>query len=220
MKRTIIGLTGAKGSGKTTTFGIIQAEFPTVQEITLANRLKNASAEVFGIPRSHFDDPAVKEKEMAQPVVLDEKNVRALIEFFGEQADFEKHIRPHMKKVLHTPRQVAQYVGTEVLRNVDEQIHCKGSVLGLPETGIFVVTDMRFWNEFDFFNDNPNVDFHPLYISNNHAEAKAAGDNHPSERYVLEIAKKCKRIDNNGSFQALTDQILTFMNGVVQGRDK
>lgn len=218
MKRTIIGLTGAKGGGKTTSFGIIQAEFPTVQEITLANRLKNASAEVLGILRSHFDDPAVKEKEMATPVTLNEENVTKIIEFFDYKADFELHVRPHMNKVLHTPRQVAQYVGTEILRNVDEQIHCKGAVLGLPEDGIFVVTDMRFWNEFNFFNDNPDVDFYPLYISNNHAEAKAAGDNHPSERYVLEIAKRCQRIDNNGSLAALQEQLLTFMNGVVQGR--
>lgn len=209
--KTIIGLTGAKGSGKTTSFTIFTQVLPTIQEITLANRLKNASAHVFNIPRQDFDDPRVKEKELESPVTFNAQNTKAIIEFFGMTPDYDKHIRPHIGKVLHTPRQIAQYVGTEVCRNVDEQIHCKGAVLGLPENGVFVVTDMRFWNEFHFFNDNPAVRFIPLYVSNSVAEAKAAGDAHVSEKYVLEIGKKCRTIDNNGDMAALRDQLITVL---------
>lgn len=205
--RTIIGLTGVKGSGKTTSFGILKTILPELQEITLANRLKQASAEVFGIPRLDFDDPKVKEKELETPVRFDTPSVEALIRHFGVEPDFEKHVRPHLGKVLHTPRQIAQYVGTEVLRNVDEQIHCKGSVLGLPESGLFVVTDMRFWNEYHFFALNPEVKFVPVYIANRTAEAKASGDTHVSEKYVLEIAKECYQVDNNGDFQNLTEEL-------------
>lgn len=205
--RTIIGLTGAKGAGKSTSFGLLMEMIPGLQEITLANRLKNASSEALGIPRDDFDNPKVKEKELDTPVCFTQEQVRAIIQYFGETPDFDRHVRQHIGKILHTPRQVAQYVGTEVLRNVDEQIHCKGSVLGLPETGIFVVTDMRFWNEYHFFAENPEVRFIPVYIANSVAESKAALDSHVSEKYVLEIARKCEQIDNNGSFQALRDQL-------------
>lgn len=215
--RTIIGLTGVKGSGKTTCFNAIKKVYPEAREIMLAGRLKNACSEVFGIPRNHFDDPAVKEKELEKLVVLDEKNTAALIHFFGEQPDFDKHIRPHLNKVLHSPRQIAQYVGTEVLRRVDELIHCKGAVLDLPHEGVFVVTDIRFWNEYDFFDNNEEVRFFPFYISNYAAEAVASKDSHASEKYVLEIAKKCQKIDNNGSLPEFEGRVLDAVKFLNRG---
>ncbi len=207
MKRTILGLTGSKGAGKTTAFGIIKEFRPEVLEITLANKLKNASAEVFGIPRADFDNPAVKEKELDTPVTFDAENVTALIEFFKITPDFDKHVRQHIGKVLLTPREIAQYVGTEVLRNVNEDIHCLGATQDLPENGLFCITDLRFWSEFFYFKNNQEISFVPVYISNRAAEAKAALDSHVSEKYVLEIAKKCVRVDNNGSLLELRRQL-------------
>lgn len=216
--KTIIGLTGVKGSGKTTCFNFIQKACPSASEIMLAGKLKDVCAETFELPRSVFEDPAVKEKELDKLVVLDAHNLSFLINKFGQPFNTDAHIRPHLNKVLHTPREVAQYIGTEVLRSVDDLIHCKGAVMDLPEDGIFVVTDIRFWNEFDFFADQKDIQFVPFYISNYAAETVAAKDTHASERYILEIAKKCEKLDNNGSMEDFQNMVVNAFERVLAGR--
>lgn len=214
--RVFMGFTGVKQAGKTTAFKFIQEQFPFVQEIALADKLKNECSAVFGIPRNHFDASNLKEKELEQPVYLDENNVAAVIERFGLQYDFDKNVRPHMGTILHTPRQVAQYIGTEVLRSLDSDVHCKGPILDLPESGFFVVTDMRFPNEYEFFQKNYSDTFFPFYINNYAAEAKAAQDSHASEKHILNIAKKCERIDNNGGLEDLRRQIITAFTNIYE----
>ncbi len=206
--KLIIGLTGNKGSGKSTTFGLIQELVSEAKEITLADRLKQASAKAFNIPRAAFDDPKVKEKDLESPVCFNEENTKIIIEYFKVPYDFEKHVKPHIGKILRTPRQIAQYVGTEVLRNIDTEIHCKGSVLDLPEKGLFTVTDIRFPNEFDFFKSLPETKFYPCYVSNRTAEAIAGNDPHISEKYIPELARKSRVLDNNGSFSDLKRQLV------------
>lgn len=214
--KTIIGLTGVKQSGKTSCFQALKEKYPYIQEIALANKLKNACAEIFNISRDYFDSPEFKEKELDTLITLDSNNVKALLEYFGLSTDYDKYIRLHMCKILHTPREIAQYVGTEILRYVDEQVHCKGSVEGLPSDGVFVTTDIRFWNEYNFFKNNSDWNFFPFYVENYRAEAKAALDTHASERYVLEIAKKCEKIDSNGTLQELNTAVLEILGPIVE----
>jgi hypothetical protein len=214
--RVFIGFTGVKQAGKSTAFQFIKERFPLVQEVALADKLKNECARVFNLERVNFDAPELKERELEQPVYLDETNIQELLKAFNLTYDYDKHVRPHMGTILHTPRQVAQYVGTEVLRAVDPDVHCKGPVADLPAHGVFVVTDMRFHNEYDYFAKNYESNFFPFFINNYAAEAKAAKDSHASERYIFEIAKKCERVDNNGSLEDLRRQILSAAELVVR----
>jgi hypothetical protein len=194
-----IAFTGVKQAGKTTSFEIIKDIYPEAIEITLAAKLKDVCSQVFEIPRKYFDDQNIKEKELLQPAYLSRENIEAVIRGFGYTPDFEKHVRAHIGLILHTPRQIAQYIGTEVLRVIDNDIHCIGATQGLPEEGIFVVTDMRFPNEFAYFQTTQTEFFKPFYISNRQAESALNSNSHSSETSVLEIAKKCTTIDNNGS---------------------
>lgn len=206
--KTVIALTGVKFSGKTTAFEYIRSLRPDVIEITLAGKLKDVCATVFDIPRDYFDRPDVKEKEMDTLVELETENLQAIFEHFdGYEIVFDKHIRPHIGKVLHTPRQVAQYVGTEVLRTVDPDVHCRHATRGKPQDGIFVVTDMRFPNEFDFFAVDKTCQFHPFYIKNTGAECKAGDDPHPSESHIKDLAKRCTTIDNDSTVQEFYKRI-------------
>lgn len=197
--KTIIGLTGLKTSGKTTAFNAIKDVYPEIVEIQLAKKLKDVCAEFLGVDRVLFDDPARKEVKLEEPVYLEGPYIEAMIKSYGFVPDYDKHVRPHVGTVLESPRRIAQYVGTEVLRNVDDQIHCKGAVMDLPEEGLFVLTDMRFPNEYDFFANHYECNFYPYYIQSYRAEAAGAGDMHPSERMVLETAKNCTAISNNAS---------------------
>jgi hypothetical protein len=206
--KKILAFTGVKFSGKTTAFNIIKEEIPGVIEIQLAKKLKDECAKVFKIDRPLFDDPNLKEVALDTPVYLDRENITEIIEAYGMKAEYDKHVRPHVGLVLESPRRVAQYIGTEVLRAVSSDIHCIGATMGLPENGVFVVTDMRFPNEYEYFKKNYSESFFPFYVQNNQAEHNGAKDMHPSERMVLETAKNCKPISNNDSMMEFRARVL------------
>lgn len=214
----IFAFTGVKGSGKTTSSEILKDLQPLVQEITLAKRLKDASSAVFGIERTMFDNPRVKEKDLPSPVYLDDKNLKQIFDFYKVTANYDKHIRPHIGTVLETPRRVAQFIGTEVLRNYEEDIHCIGATLDMTEDGIYVVTDMRFVSEFTYFQKNFGTSFYPYYIQNALAERKV--DNHPSEMQVFEVAKLCTKLTNNGTMEDLKKRITGLYNDVMDSNVK
>lgn len=213
--RTIIALTGVKFSGKTTAFNIVKELIPGTIEIQLAKKLKDECARVFKIERSLFDDPARKEQSLEMPIYLDAKSVSDLIRSYGIEPDYDTHVRQHVGMVLESPRRVAQYVGTEVLRTVGEDIHCIGATMNLPQDATFVVTDMRFPNEYAYFAKNYGEVFYPFHVQNNQAELAGAKDMHPSERLVLETAKNCKPIPNNSSIAAFKALIETELREVL-----
>jgi hypothetical protein len=212
--KTIIALTGVKTSGKTTAFNFLKELYPNFVEIQLAKKLKDECARVFGIERALFDDPARKESALEMPVFLDRKNVEKVIESYGQTPDYDKHVRQHVGVVLESPRRVAQYIGTEVLRTLDPDIHCIGATMDLPANGCFVVTDMRFLNEYAFFQNNYKSEFFPFYVQSDRAEF-AANDPHPSEREVREVAKLCKKVTNNGNLNEFKEKIETIVSGIM-----
>jgi len=199
--RVFIGLTGVKTSGKTTAFNFLKEQFPEIQEVMLAKKLKDVCAECLEFERDCLELPELKEKEFYIPVELDQKNLENIFKSFNLIVEFDKHVRPHIGKVLHTPRKVAQYIGTEVLRSVVNSIHCDSAIDSLPTEGIFVITDIRFIDEFDYFKTGYPTSFFPMHIQNRIAEMNV--DDHPSEKQVLDIAKRCETIDNNGTLENL-----------------
>lgn len=214
----IFALTGVKGSGKTTASLMLKDLNPAFEEITLAKRLKDASASVFGVDRNSFDDPAVKEKELETPVYLDASNVKKIFDFYQITPDYDKHVRPHIGTVLHSPRRIAQYIGTEVLRNYNDDIHCMGATLGLKEDGIYVVTDMRFVSEYQYFEKKYTQSFYPYHVQNALAERKV--DNHPSEMQVFEVAKFCTKLPNNGTLEDLRKKVTEIYSDVTGSKFK
>lgn len=191
----IIAFCGVKQSGKTTAANIVLDNYPVYKEIALADKIKNACSKVFKIKRNYFDDQNLKEKEFDIPIFLTENHISEILQLYYlpvEYKDYSKHIGI----ILTTPRKIAQYIGTELLKSIDENIHCKVAVCNLTP-GDYLITDLRFPDEFHFFKNMFECKFNPFYISRLAAEINARKDRHASEQKVFETAKLCMPIDNN-----------------------
>jgi hypothetical protein len=222
----VIGLVGPKTCGKSTVTNIL-AEFYNIREAALADKLKNVSAEAFGLRREQFDRQDLKEVDFDQPLEMTEERVVFILQQFGVDAysykdavlletyvDFYKK-QGTIGRMLRSPREVAQIVGTEVLRFVDKDIHCKN--VRISDDSFTVVSDVRFSNEYSYFGSIGNVTFIPIYIQRNLAEEKVKPDSHISEREFMDFRDKCFRVDNNGSLKDTEAQVKAIVDKVLFG---
>ena len=230
--KLIIGLAGVKTSGKSTVANIIKnimggrAMGHNVQEAALADKLKNVCSLVFNVPRENFDRQDLKEVPFETPKFLTESKIFSILEMFNVDPT-DILIGQYYKKLivdmeLKSPRQIAQVVGTEVLRETgDEDIHCKN--LNLNEDGITIVSDLRFPNEFNFFNRTKlmGYQFLPLYIQRDEAEQHVTENSHPSETSVFKFSSQCLEVPNNGSLIGLENKIIQLLSnyGYLKAKD-
>lgn len=220
MKKIIIGLAGVKTSGKSTVAEIIKdlvGASAITLESALANKLKEVSAEVFKIPRSDFDNQDVKEVDFTDgPKILTMENITKILNLFNvpltQNLSNKYQASGIVDMELPTPRKIAQIVGTEVLRTTgDEDIHCTN--MPINEDGITIVSDLRFPNEFVYFN-KLGVDgyrFLPLYIQRDEAEKHVTADSHPSETSVFKFSSQCNKLPNNGTLEQLREEIKNIL---------
>lgn len=211
----IIGLIGAKGAGKTTAYEAI-CEVQKVEEFTLAEKLKNVCSQVFEVERKAFDSHKLKEKFFITPKLLSENLIRQIYSQYNIEPNYDSHIRPHIGTLLNTPRQVVQYVGTELLRAYDPDIHCKGVIRGAKQK-VGVVTDIRFPNEYIYFFKNFQK-FIPIYIKNSAAEIAASKDQHPSEIHTGSLAKKAMiTVENDKDLQTFKNKVRIEFEKILRG---
>jgi hypothetical protein len=210
--KIVIGLVGVKTSGKSTAANIIKNILgENVIESALADKLKKASSEVFGVPRWAFDSQLLKERQFIFPRTLGRNEIESVLSMFGITPTDE--LMSRYSKVtgmeLNSPRQIAQIVGTEILRNAgDEDIHCKNVNLS---DKITIISDIRFPNEFSYFKNLSNAYFLPFYIQRDEAENKITPDSHSSETSVFMFRDKCIKINNNDGLQDLEKQIKSHL---------
>lgn len=198
----VIGIAGAKGSGKTTSYEMISNMYGKVTERTLAGRIKEVCSEVFNVAPEHFEYQSLKNEYFTNPITLHESQVVDCIKGFDLEAG---NVNKHIGKQLFTPRQILQYIGTEVLREIEEDIHIKYVMDNLPEDGICVITDVRFTNELEYIEQIENSLL--IHLDNDKAEKAAEGDNHPSELERHSFKHRCVSVDNNGNLIDLSDNL-------------
>ena len=213
--RKIIAFAGSKQAGKTTAFRIAKNTFQNVCEVTIAGKLKRVVGEVLGIDEKHFRINELKEVPLEDPINLTSEHVEAVLSAFGLVYQFDIHVRPHIGTVIETPRQALQFLGTEVLHPIDNLVHVKHAVADMPESGIMVITDLRFLQEFNYFKEKHTNEFYPFYIKNNRAEAVAAGDKHPSETDLRKFRYRCTLIDNNHSLEQYEKSLIKKLGEVL-----
>jgi hypothetical protein len=203
--KIIIGLVAEKESGKTTTFNLIKEQLPSAQELMLAGHLKDVCAKVLNMDLYFFESQAEKEKLLSAPIVLTLSQIQEFARRF-ELVMSADQIQRHVGKSLPTTRKVLQYVGTDILRAVDDDIHLKWAMKLAPESDTYVVTDIRFPNEFNFFAKEPT--FLPFSIDRKKEGDVTESASHASESHIPELKKRClAELNNNGSLENLKDQV-------------
>ena len=219
--KTVIGLAGVKTSGKSTV-AYMMHEFINAKEVALADKLKNVCANIFNLDRKQFDVQELKEVPFNTPRELTIEVIKKCLEGFNitlSEELLEKYTKSGIINMqLETPRKIVQIIGTEVLRMAgDEDIHCKNAMLS-PE-GITIVTDLRFPNEFDYFNNSEDINFIPIHVQRDEAENLVTKDSHPSETSVFKFTDKCIKINNNGSFLDTELQVRNILNEHIHNKE-
>lgn len=204
----VIAFCGSKGSGKSTSATLFKETFtgPT-EEIAIAGHLKEVCAKVFNLDINYFLDPKLKEVELDELIVLDLKNLmQVLTDFMVNPVDKDRHCRPHVGKVLTTPRSLLQYIGTEVLHPIDPLIHIKVMIAKKDPNKLTLITDLRFAAEFEYLKTS-SLTFTPVYVKNSIAEMRASSDSHASEREYVLFKNRCKELDNESNLGDLRSSI-------------
>ncbi len=224
-KPLIIGLTGVKTSGKSTAFNIVQETFKNhpFTEIQLAKKLKDVCSKIFYIPRDHMDNQEFKEKEFENgPKEMHISDIDMALYDFGLKHNFEQHILPHIGKEIVTPRHAAQYLGSEVIRDVCPLIHAINAKNEFKKSGskFGIVTDIRFWDEYNFFLQQDDIDFVLVNINNPGAESRLT-DTHASERSAVDIGKQGIQIHNDGKdMLQFRENVTTVIGNVLKAENR
>ncbi len=214
--QTIIGIAGVKTSGKSTVATMIQ-QFVPAFEVALADKLKNTGAEVFGLNRIDFDSQDIKEVPFEFPKILTEEKIRDIVKSFNinniDDTEFKSIFGGLIDMPLDSPRHIAQIIGTEILRVAGgPDIHCDN----VPLTrDVIVISDLRFPNEFNYFNnlDSNKFKFIPLYVARDIAESVVdLKTSHASEISVFIFRDKCIRVDNNVSMGQLKRNVKDILD--------
>jgi len=183
----VIGLTGFAKSGKSTAAEILKEMGG--HEIAFAKHLKDVCSIVFGVPREYFDDQNFKEKELDFDRIIMDGDIEKILNYFEVPARFipesiAKHSGVHMK----TPRFIAQYIGTEVLRAIDSDIHIDMAFKLAPKNAkFFICSDMRFGNELNAVSSRNGLS---IGISRKSATPANIEKLHASEREIPTLISK------------------------------
>lgn len=119
--------------------------------------------------------------------------------------------------VYWTPRQLLQYFGTDIYRNIDPNIWVRLLRKSLDKKGDYIITDARFPNEIDWVVDNGGV----RLIVERDSRSEIGNVNHISETSLDTYSTNVDYyVDNNGTLEDLykllkdkiVPQILNKMN--------
>lgn len=210
----LIGLVGYAGSGKTTVamelkkFGYI--------DLPLAEKLKNTCSEIFHINSDYFYDQELKDSCWSIPLVVTKSqlmNIGYVYSPFGvtfDQADsFLKKITIPDK--INSPRHLLQFIGTDFLRSIDPDIHLKAAFKNLDTRKNYIISDIRFENEFAWVKEKAGLMIGIERFSH-------TTDMHPSEKNVGLLYNKCDfKIENH---KGTIKEFITDINSFIEKNKK
>jgi hypothetical protein len=219
MNKTIIGLMGLKMSGKSTAASIIRQNTIGSIDVAIADKMKLVCSNVFGLNLELLYDQNLKEKPLEKPIKLDLISIGAVLEsynIFMTKREIDEKFDVVNKEIL-TPRRLVQTIGTDILRKAgDEDLHCRHTPV--QNSGVTIVSDIRFDNEFNYFWRMENTKFVGIYIKRPILES-VEQDLHASENSLSE-SSICRSytVVNNGTLQQFERDLLHILHFENIGR--
>lgn len=186
--RRIIMLSGNAGSGKDTAYLMLEELVGDLPRYSFADPMKEICADVFNMSISYFYDPMAKDSPWLPVEITKEKFITLLCKYGLEPNQITHSAISSVGRVMKTPRELLQVVGTDILRDIDPQIHIKKllSVIEAPAC----VTDVRFANELS--EVAKKFEIIPIHIK----RSNVIESDHVSERLsALEAASTVVRND-------------------------
>lgn len=178
----LVALAGRQGSGKTTLANdLLRGGF---RRLSFAGRLKRLVAQLYG-----WDEESLySEQGKQEPLPREVQWGPVQAEMLGAMIDASRPLRSERREFA-TRREALQYVGTDVLRQYDDQFHLNSvreAVAAAPRAD-FVLDDCRFLNELQVMRE---LDAIPMFVTR---PARFQYNNHKSEselrrrhfRYVI-----------------------------------
>ena len=172
----IFGMCGKAGSGKDTV-GDYLIETYNCEKLALADPIKRLVKDVFALDDHTVYDRVAREEPLEQ---------------WGNWS---------VRKLL-------QFVGTELFRrNIDEAIWVKSLWYKVrDELAIknYVISDIRFPNELNFFEGKAGTDFASIKVVRDGKDGVVGLKGHESEAYDLDTTYL---VENNGTFEELYNKV-------------
>ena len=176
-----VAIAGVKYSGKDT-FGdfFVQKGYT---KINFADNLKQLCASVFDKNIDLFYNSKMKEVDFETPVIISTFHIEAINAWVHKTHTFSVESGKHIGKFLKSPREILQYVGTEMLRDAYANYHTEATMIEMAKHPLLVCSDIRFLNERDIMSEKAKETKH-TFLSFYIRRPGFTGDSHASETSV------------------------------------
>lgn len=206
----IIGIAGKKRAGKDTVASILIKDFG-FKKVALADPLKKICSKVFQIPMQCFEKDELKDLALIEPEEIDVYHINSLVTELSEYVSVSEESKKKLRSkgigvVLNSPREILQFVGTDLCRNcVLDSIWVDIFYSTVKKTeGHLVCTDARFPNERKLIKElggsNMLVNRPSLINTDSHASENSLGT---EEDYDIVV-------NNSGTVSELHCEITTW----------
>jgi hypothetical protein len=218
--RKVIGLSGLKGAGKDTCAAYLTSALGFVR-VGFADTLYRQAAEAFGVTVEFMANRETKETPLPQLALRNCKDP-AFVQCVIEEIHLDSGAFIGDAYLDHplSPRVVMQLWGTEYRRKrgVDSYwldiVHA--AIQAQPEKS-FVITDVRFLNEFNFVRRTGGVNVRVRRPALEAAEALQRAKNgtaaHSSETELLAIKSDAEVVNEEGNPDSLRESIIALAVG-------
>ena len=200
--RTLLGFGGEAESGKSTACDYLISK--GWHELSFARNLKEMCIKGFGLTSEQVYDQAFKNEEFRYgPIQLDVNHLRFIqdwimfktdevgVDYFGFKKSLLRYIINSDKKILfRTPREVLQFVGTEICRKCYSETYHIDVVLNeiqeitKKDKSSICISDARFINEREFVTSLGGLNIH-IFDVNKEKKASVGIEGHDSENEIM-----------------------------------
>jgi hypothetical protein len=212
----IIGFSGKALSGKDTSADFILEEFRFDEKVGFASNLKAAVIEIFNLSVNDVYDQNLKGRLLEEPVITNSSHAQKILDWMRRTHKTGSiNLERFTSKTLTSPRDILQFVGTDVMRSICYTYHTDIIESKLTTGKKIVICDVRFHNEIDL------IKRYGGFVVRIHRNIGMCGSKtgHQSEIALDNFEGWDYTLDNNGSFSDLYSSI-SKMISIFSEREK